>query len=377
MQHKIRTEISPKPELTHKLIGGIKLSQLVQLSEINFSKLIQSMGTHSLFLRLAYPKNKEEKVISYQKFAKVKTFLNYLELKEHLLSISDNPSLGNLLVKHQKALPSIEKMGESNFKKYFLYNEEQLSLDEVAKICQITSEDARKIGKLLDDISIHNEFIYPSTFVDKWSCLRYTKIAYIEKIEHCKDTQPTSYEFIINFFSPYYAHGKYLIDYKKLDNLKAEGIFNEDELKDINALLSKIELINFRKTRLYRIIIELIEKQRAYFISGDLADLIPFSEKQLAIEESINLSSISRLIHHRSIVTPWGEEKPLKDFFVSRKTWVKHMIKNILLDNRVPHYPDNKLRDEIKEKYGIDLSRRSIADYRKELKISPFVKGNK
>ncbi|PIV53712.1 MAG: hypothetical protein COY53_06035 [Elusimicrobia bacterium CG_4_10_14_0_8_um_filter_37_32] len=373
MQHKIRPGISPKPKLAHKLIGAIKLSQLIQLSETNFSNLIQNIETRPLFLRLAYPENKKEKVISYQGFARAKTFLHYLELKEHLLSISDNSSLGNLFIKHKKVLPVIEKIGESNFKEYFLYNEEQLSLNQVAGRCRITPEDARKIGKLLDDISIHNELIYPSAFVDKWSRLQYTKIAYIEKVEHCRDTQPTAYEFVINFFSPYYAHGKYLIDYKKLDDLKAGGVFNEDELESVDALLSKIELINFRKTRLYRIITELIERQRAYFISGDLADLIPFSEKQLAIEENINLSSVSRLIHHRSIVTPRGEEKTLKDFFVSRKTWIKQMIKNMLPDDRAPHYPDSKLRDEIKGKYSVNLSRRSIADYRKELKIPPFV----
>ena len=71
---------------------------------------------------------------------------------------------------------------------------------------------------------------------------------------------------------------------------------------------------------------------------------------------------------NKTIVTPWGEEKELKYFFPSKKEIRKFIIAEIIDGEKKP-LSDEKIKDVLSDKYGISISRRSITNCRKELKI--------
>lgn len=86
-----------------------------------------------------------------------------------------------------------------------------------------------------------------------------------------------------------------------------------------------------------------------------MEDLQPYTQSELTREIATHPRVISRAIRDQSIVIPTGEEVPLKIFF---------------LKPRKKPLSDEEIRKILKEKYNLFLSRRSVAAYRKELKIS-------
>ena len=81
-------------------------------------------------------------------------------------------------------------------------------------------------------------------------------------------------------------------------------------------------------------------------------------------------SSISRTIRNKSIVTPWGEEIPLKYLFPKPKRFKTELLRQILAgDDKLTS--DEAIRLKLRQKFGVAISRRSVANLRKELKILP------
>ncbi len=62
---------------------------------------------------------------------------------------------------------------------------------------------------------------------------------------------------------------------------------------------------------------------------------------------------------------PWGLEAPLSVFVPSGKTLLRDRLHDLALEN--PELSDEGLRRAVLERFGASLSRRSIAQYRKEL----------
>ncbi|MFB0526982.1 MAG: hypothetical protein ACETVO_05900, partial [bacterium] len=215
-----------------------------------------------------------------------------------------------------------------------------------------------KIMTLIDDFSIQSEFFNPS-MINLDSNIFYSKIAKIEK--------DNSRDFVISFFSPYLVKGRYWINYEKLAELK-NRVFSQAELKKIDSLVYTLKAINARKSIIYQVIRKILKKQSVYFATGNPKDLVRLSQRELAKEIKVNPSLISRAIARRSIETPWGEEYPVKYFLPSRKKIIKGLITDIINDGKCI-YTDEGIRKELRKAFNIDISRRSVASYRKELRI--------
>ena len=121
-------------------------------------------------------------------------------------------------------------------------------------------------------------------------------------------------------------------------------------------------------TIIHLILMSILEVQRDYLLKSSAVLMKPYTQAQLAQELRLSKSVICRTIAMKSIETPWGEEKPIKDFFPTRKALVKLWMEQLFNGDTLPKgLTDEALRKWVKEKYSINLSRRSVNDYRREL----------
>ena len=64
---------------------------------------------------------------------------------------------------------------------------------------------------------------------------------------------------------------------------------------------------------------------------------------------------------------PWGRQAPLKTFMPSGKLLARDYLYDLAV--AMPDFSDEGLRAEMERAHGLKLSRRSIAQYRKELRL--------
>ena len=158
----------------------------------------------------------------------------------------------------------------------------------------------------------------------------------------------------------------------------------ENELKQyVNRNLREakwfIRSIKQRNETLLKIAKAIIEFQRDFFIKGPRY-LIPLTLKDIAEEVSVHETTVSRIANAKYIQTEWGIF-PLKYFFTNSisgtgssgsrfsKEGVKHIIKELIESHKeTTKLSDQKIADLLK-KQGIQLARRTVAKYRKELDI--------
>ena len=360
---EIELKQRPQPKQLLRLIGRVKLAELVELSERDFAKIIKKIENEPLFKKLLSPSDPQQKVLSYRRFPRSELSKSFYELKEDIAMDRTSPDVESFLDSREAIMPLIKRLGIDKFKKYFLYNDGNVSYKDISLACNLTEKEVTKIMTLIDDFAIQSEFFTRSK-INIGSNISYSKIAQIEK--------DTSGDHIINFLSPYLAKGRYLINYEKLAEVKKNGVFSRAELKKINKLLNDLEAINTRKSIIYRIISKILKIQSVYFVTGNPKDLVRLTQRELAKEIGINPSLISRAIARRSIETPWQEEYPVKYFFPSRKKIIKTLIIDIINDGG--HiYTDEGIRQQLRQAFNIYISRRSVASYRKELKIPPYI----
>lgn len=160
---------------------------------------------------------------------------------------------------------------------------------------------------------------------------------------------------------------------------KEDKKFLKDYIERANNL---IENLNTRKEIIYKVILKIVEKQKNFFLNGPL-NLVPLKLKDIADELNISESTVSRVVRERFIQTNRGIF-PLKYFLSgssgnedTAKNSVKEMIKR-LIENEDKNYPfsDDMIADLLKKK-GVNISRRTVAKYRTELKIpSAFLRKN-
>ncbi len=151
---------------------------------------------------------------------------------------------------------------------------------------------------------------------------------------------------------------------------------NEDEAKEFlqekyrEAKQFMIAIAHRNKTLLKTVNI-ILEKQRDFFEKGIL---MPLTRKDIADELGFNVSTITRAVSNKYVEYE-GKILPLKQFFsfgVGKnlsKDFIKNTIKNIV-DNEDKNAPLND--DDIREmllKQGINITRRTVTKYRKEMNI--------
>jgi RNA polymerase sigma-54 factor len=352
---RLRMEQAQSLHMQQELRQILRMEQanLLEMPEAEFQRLIAEIEKDSFFKRLS----RKERLIRHQRFPRTDISSSFYQLKEELVADEGSLDVESLLLNQERIVHQIQKLGLEKFKRYFLFPESEMTLEEIARECDLEVSEVHKISNLIDDFSIRSEFYHPSNITS--GGIRYSKVASIEKDET---------GFIIAYFSAFLARGRYLIDYGRFEELKSAGAFTEAEVKGARQLFKKLELINSRQDTLTQILQNIIDKQSLYLESRDLKSLLPFSQKELAEKIGFAPSSVSRAIRGKSIDTHWGREIPLKDFFPRPKRFRLELLRQLLETER-GLASDEAIKAKLQEKFGVAISRRSVANLRKELRL--------
>jgi len=336
-----------------KQILRIEQANLLEMPEDEFHKLVIEIEQSPLFQKLY----QREKLVRYQRFLRTDISSSFYQVREEVVADKGSFDIDSLLLNKGHLVRQIQKLGQEKFKRYFLFPESGMTLEQIARECDLEVSEVRQINSLIDEFSIRSEFYHPSNVTS--GGIRYSKVASVEKD---KDG------FVIGYFSATLARGRYLIDYERFAGLLAAGVFTEAEVKEAKQLFKKLELINSRKETLSQILQNIIARQALFLESGDFRSLLPLSQKELARKIGVAPSSVSRAIRDKSIDTPWGQEIPLKHFFPRPKKFKKELLRQLLeTDNELSS--DEAIRIKLWEKFGVPISRRSVANLRKELRF--------
>ncbi len=352
---RLRMEQTQSQQMRQELRQVLRMEQanLLEMPEDEFNKLVTEIEQGLLFKKLY----QSEKLIRHQRFPRTDISSGFYQLKEEIVGDKGSLDIDSLLLNKEHIIRQIQKLGLEKFKRYFLIPESGMTLEEVAKECDLDISEVQNINKLIDEFSIMSEFYHPSNVSSDG--IRYSKVASLEK---------DGDGFVIGYYSASVARGRYSIDYARFEELKASGAFTEAEVKESKQLFKKLELINSCKETLNQILQGIIDRQTLYLESGDSRSLLPFSQKELAKKVGVAPSSVSRAIRGRSMDTPWGQEIPLKQFFPGPKKFKKELLRQLLeTDNELSS--DEAIRARLWEKFGVAISRRSVANLRKELKF--------
>ncbi len=158
---------------------------------------------------------------------------------------------------------------------------------------------------------------------------------------------------------------------------------NEKDEKELNRFISSsvkdakwfINTISLWNSTLLKTAKAIVEFQRDFFRKGPKY-LVPLTLKDIANEIGMNESTISRISRGKYIQTEWGVFE-LKYFFTNAvssgnsKISVKEVIKEIIEESKSEKNLSDQKISELLKMRGINIARRTVAKYRKELDIMP------
>ncbi|MDY0116776.1 MAG: RNA polymerase factor sigma-54 [Sulfurimonadaceae bacterium] len=151
------------------------------------------------------------------------------------------------------------------------------------------------------------------------------------------------------------------------------GVEHEFVTQKIKEAKSLVDALDMRKATLYKVGLMIVEYQYEFFNGGAI---MPLTLKTLADEFGHNPSTISRAIANKYIACERGTFA-MKEFFttaidedVSNAAIKEFVVSLIKEENRKKPLSDMKLLELIQDKFKVQMVRRTIAKYRKQLNIA-------
>lgn len=161
----------------------------------------------------------------------------------------------------------------------------------------------------------------------------------------------------------------YYPDITVADPFKTKNDELRNKLKEARNL---VNLLDLRKSTLYKLVLLIVEKQIRFFVGSELR---PLTMSEIADELGFEESTISRAVSNKYIKCSQGTF-PLKHFFTNAvsKNLSSSEIKNFLkqlVENEDHDKPltDQDIVDMVKQRYSLEMVRRTITKYRKLLDI--------
>lgn len=168
-----------------------------------------------------------------------------------------------------------------------------------------------------------------------------------------------------------------LNEYSKQKNkeLKEAGKFIKSKIEEAKWF---IDALQQRERILLTAMHQIMQEQKDFFLTGDPSKLKPLLLKDIADKINSDISTVSRIVNSKYVMTPYGTF-PLKYFFsesmqtesgeeVSNKE-IKHFISEaVQYENKKKPLTDEELC-ELLNKKGYNIARRTVAKYREQLGI--------
>lgn len=325
--------------------GQMKLARLLEAPESELERRVRALETGALFGRLLESGVVVKQTPEHARFANRRFAGRALRTSsEGLPELADgNGDLARLM----------QSIGQEDFTAAFL-GDNGLSDAQRAKRCGISAGDAKRLRDFVDRLYVQEQFEAPTPKAAAEPT--FSAVAGIS----IEDGKP-----VLAFFHREIWDRRYLINDERRRDLALD--LPARDAKKAETLLRELEYIDQRKTTLYRVLEAVLETQADYLVSGDAERRIPLTQKALSDRLDVSPSVLNRLIANKSVELPWGLEAALSVFVPSRKALLRDRLHDLALER--PELSDEGLRAEIKERHGVALSRRSIAQYRRELGV--------
>lgn len=245
----------------------------------------------------------------------------------------------------------MQGIGQERFEKWFL-GEASSSDEERAHGCGISAAEARMLREFADRAFIQGEF---ETAVPVPAKV-FSAVAGFS----VEGGRPA-----LAFFHREVWKKRFKVDRERL-RLYLEGL-PEGEAGKVRRLLQSLEFVEQRKTTLYALLERVLETQAEYLVSGEPGRRRPLTQRSAAEGLGVHPSVLCRLVSNKCVQMPWGLEAPLAVFFPSAKDVNKEKV--CALAEAHSDWKDEELAAELARLHGVRLSRRSIAQYRKDLAL--------
>lgn len=330
------------------LHGQLKLGQLAAMTEKQFS-VTQAELEHSPVFSLL----KTAGVIRLSEFPRARFAAK--QFGGYGVKLSSGGGIASLVDGNSEVVGLIQRIGQEDFERWFLKSDDGDA--DAADACDLTFEQVKQLRDFVDRVYMQAEFESTSPEPDVAPAPVFSAVAGIA----IEDGEP-----VLSFFHREIWKGRYSVDEEKLAGCLSA--LSPKEARAAKSIVSKLVFLERRKTTLFRLLELLLPAHREYFLSGDPKRRKAMTQRELSAQLEVDPSVLNRLISNKSVQVPWGVEIPLGELVPSGKDIAKGLVCELAEKN--PGLSDEKLRLLLEETHQIELSRRSIAQYRKDLGLT-------
>ncbi len=188
---------------------------------------------------------------------------------------------------------------------------------------------------------------------------------------------------------------EYLVDEGGMRCWRQSQSLSATEEEEILALRRRLRLINTRNRLTHMVLMGIAEHQGNYLASGDALHLKPLRQVALAEWirgemqsgsrfllpgsklELVDNSMISRLARNMSVLSPQGQNVPLRGLLPSTRDVHKRLIEAILDEEKEQirrgdiegAYTDEGIKERLEERFGVLISRRTVSACRQSMRV--------
>lgn len=353
----LHQNVSPKALQRTVLLGRVKMAQAIRLSEPEWAKLIAEIERDPLFRDLMHARVGEQSIVRYKRLPRSRMSGQFYDAQDSQVAGGAGEMPEALLDKRRDVMAVIQTIGQEKFEKHFLYREGGESHEEIASLCGIAVDDAKKVEDFILEMSVNAEFFHPSALTGN-GAVRPTVMGRI--IRNADGT------YIMAFFSPHLARGQYEINQAALKLWQRDKKLNRIDAARIRKFVGVLEMSNLKQGAFWRTLDYLMVLQKDYFDSQNDARMAPVSLRKVAKFLQFAPSTISRVIGNKSVLLPWDREVLILDLMPGQRRVVLSILDRMMADG-VANMTDARLAKHIAEKFGVRVSRRTITACRHAL----------
>lgn len=343
--------LNPKVLQRAVLVGRVKIAQAIRMSETEWAKILSEVERDPLFQELISARMEGRRIIRFKRFGRTGLSSQFYDNQDVNVAGNSGSSLESLLEQRRSLLQLIEKLGREKFEKFFLYRESGNSLEEISNECRISIEEARQLEDFVLDVSVQSEFFHPSA-LESANSLKPTLVGRIVKNE--------DKTYSIAFFSPHLARGMYEIDHSTLRRWQKNKRLDRPSAARLRRYIGLLELSNLKQGAFWRVIDYLLQVQKDYLDTRDVAKMAPVSLRKVAARLQFAPSTISRVLAFKSVLLPWEREILLTHLMPGQRRVVLSIMEKMIKSSQQKHQTDSQIAKKIAQTYGVQVSRRTI-----------------